>query len=378
MDRRPSSIFGQPAVPASVTVISETANSKVAQPVADILNETSKPLVASAVTVKSTSTAITVAKKISEDEIMKLGNDSGKTISTISGRILELHKGSNQGEMSDKLDDLIKNCKGLSSENFKGGLVNKLMNKVLNVKYDFQSRFDTAKDKVDHLIAELDKEKGNQVTVSHNVDDLIKGNALYCQALINEIEMGKQMLSNIADEIAQYNADQLSAEEAHDYNEAKSRYDLLEKKLVDLEGFKVLSMNMDPKLVAMKSGVQSLINTFDTITGKMVPAYMMQFADWLNAQAIKRGTELANNAEDAFDTIIKESGDQSAKNMVEIGKLKNRQMVSVDTLRQDHEKMIEGLTQLRAIDEQARKDRAQTMNDLRDLEQKTIAAFSRT
>jgi uncharacterized protein YaaN involved in tellurite resistance len=257
-------------------------------------------------------------------------------------------------------------------------LVNKLMNKVLNVKYDFQSRFDTAKDKVDHLIAELDKEKGNQVTVSHNVDDLIKGNALYCQALINEIEMGKQMLSNIADEIAQYNADQLSAEEAHDYNEAKSRYDLLEKKLVDLEGFKVLSMNMDPKLVAMKSGVQSLINTFDTITGKMVPAYMMQFADWLNAQAIKRGTELANNAEDAFDAIIKESGDQSAKNMVEIGKLKNRQMVSVDTLRQDHEKMIEGLTQLRAIDEQARKDRAQTMNDLRDLEQKTIAAFSRT
>lgn len=376
MDRRPSNIFGQPAT-TKVTVLSETPNS-VAQPVSDILNETSHPLVASATSATSSSTAMAIAKKITEDEIVKLGNDSGKTISTISGRILELHKGSNQGEMSDKLDDLIKNCRGLSAENFKGGLVNKLMSKVMNVKYDFMGRFDTAKDKVDHLIAELDKEKNAQIQVSHNVDDLIKGNALYCQALLHEIEQGQKMLEAISDEISQYNSDQLTAEEAHAYNEAKSRHDLLEKKLVDLEGFKVLSMNMDPKLVAMKSGVQSLINTFDTITGKMVPAYMMQFADWLNAQTIKRGTELSNRAIDTFDQIIKESGDQSAKNMVEIGKLKNRQMVSVDTLRQDHEKMIEGLNNLRLIDEQARKDRAQTMNDLRDLEQKTIAAFSRT
>jgi uncharacterized protein YaaN involved in tellurite resistance len=378
MDRRPSSsIFGNTApAKATVTVLSETPNT-VAQPVSDILNEKAQPL-ATITSTKSTSTAIAVAKKVTEDDILKLGDDSGKTIATISGRILALHKGSNQDVMSEKLDDLIKNCKGMSTENFKGNPIGKFMNKVLNVKYDLMTRFETAQDKVNHLIGELEKEKQNQVQVSQNVDDLIRGNAAYCQMIIQEIEQGKHMLETIADEMGQYNADQLSPEQLRDYNDAKNRYDLCEKKIVDLEGFKIMSMNMDPKLTAMKSGVQSLIYTFNTITGKLVPQYMIAFADWLNNQSVKKGIEVSNNAIDTFDALIKESGDQSAKNIVENGKLKNRQLISVDTLREDHEKMITAMNTLRLNDEQARKDRALTMDALRDLEQKTIAAFSRT
>lgn len=369
MDRRPTSLFGQPA--------NATATAMASAPVIEgvVLDNTVHNQIA--VATPTTSKSLVVGKSISEDQIVKLGNASGNTIAQISGRILELHKGSNQGVMGDKLNELIKSAKGMSSDNFKPGAIRGLLNKALNLKYDMMTRFDSAKDRVDSLVGELDKEKAAQIQVYHNIEELIKGNFLYCKALMEEIEEGKQMLQVISDEIAQYTEDQLTAEQAHDLNDARNRYDLLEKKLVDLESFKVLSMNMDPKLTAMKSGAQSLINTFEMIVNKMVPAYMLYFADYLNAQAQERATALSNAAIDSFDQIVQASGDLSAKNMEAIGHLKNRQLVSVETVRKEHEKMIEGLNNLRAIEEQARQDRARTIVELRDIEQKSIEAFSR-
>lgn len=358
MDRRPTSIF------------STKTTDNVTQ-----LNTLDSSATNELVTTK-TATAMAVATTVSEDQIIKLGNGSGNTIAAISGKILEMHKGSSQGVMGDKLNDLIKNARGMSTENFKPGTVRSLMNKVLNVKYDIMTRFDSAKDRVDHLVTELQKERDQQLQVFHNIENLIQGNADYCVGLLHEIDEGQQMLEVIADEIATY-GDNLDSNQARGLVDARSRYDLLEKKLVDLESFKAMSILMDPKLTAMKSSAHSLINTFDMIVGKMVPAYMMYFADYLNALDQERAEKLSNSAIETFDEIIKASGDLNLKNMGNIGRLKNRQLINVETIKQEHEKMITGLNNLRAIEEQARLDRAQNIVALRDIEQKAIEAFSK-
>lgn len=367
---RPTSIFSQKPTSTdtvTVTVLGTTSAT------ADILSQTDHPVAA----VETKSKALVIpSKSFTEQQIIKLGSTSGQTISSISGKILELHKGNNQGEMGDKLNELIKTAKGLSSENYKPGFVGGLLQKFKMAKYDMTHQFDSAKDRVDSLVKELDKEKNVQMQTCNNVDALIVANGQYCKALIQEIGEGSQMLEAVADEIAQY-GDILEPEEARSLAETRNRYDMLEKKLVDLEGFKVLSMNMDPKLVAMKASAHSLINTFDMIVTKMVPSYMLVFAQYLASKDMERAQQLADQTTDAYNEIIKQNGDMTVSTMEKTARLKNRQMISVDVLKDDHEKMITGLNNLRQIEEQARIDRAKTLNDLREIEQKTIEAFSR-
>lgn len=364
MDRRPSSIFStKPVATAVTTEIVE----------ADILDQTSYPLT---VTETPTVRATIVARKVTEEEIRHLGNNSAKAIATISSKVLEGHKNSDSGIMGDKLNELIKSAKGMNADNFKPGLVGNILNKFNIVKYDMMSQFDTANDKVTQLVGEIKKEADNQLKVGSSYDELIKANALGRVELLKEIDSAHEMLDAIGDEIASFTDDQLSADQARELEDARLRYDQAELKIVNLEASKALSTMMDPKLNAMKAAVASLGNTFDSIVNQMVPAYMLYFADYLNGIAVAKAGKLANDAMDTFDAIIKASGDQSAKNLDTVSKLKNRQMISVDTLRGEHEKMITSLNNLRANEELARQERAKAIVEIRDIEAKTIAAFT--
>lgn len=60
------------------------------------------------------------------------------------------------------------------------------------------------------------------------------------------------------------------------------------------------------------------------------------------------------------------------KNKEEAALLRNRQLVSIETLKHDHENMLKGIESVKRIDEQERTKRISYVQDIRAMEQKLI------
>lgn len=323
---------------------------------------------------KSQSTGI--AHRMTEQEIERIGNESSKKIADIAGQMLQMHKNSGNTEMGTQLDALIKSAKNMEIDQLRPGLFKRLTSKAANLKHDMMARFDTAQDKIDGLVKELAANHAKLRTLGGNADKLIEANKSYCSSLIQEIQMMEEVLADADDELAAAQANTENQTIMTDISVLQMRRDRIDKKIIDLQGLKLMSVQMHPNLVTFKRSVLATMDTYDTIINKVVPAYMTQFVMYLNSSALDKTQSLAAESLDLFDQTMARSGELAAQNMRQAATLSNRQIVNVDTLKKMHSDMMTGLADMNQIENAARQDRIRVASEMRELETKMIDAFT--
>jgi len=338
------------------------------------------PLYNTAISVSTTSQVTPgkqIGRPITEEFVSSIGNESGKNLATFAAKVLDQQKNSEGGAMGEKLNELIDVSKDLSADKYKTGKIQKIVNKALRIKDRAVARFDSAKDRVDVLVKQIGKERDLQVRQARNVDILIEGNYNYCKSLFQDIEIAKDALEQVNAELEQLPTEAASLDEAHKRNDLQNLSDKLDKKIVDLESFKILSMEYDPKLAQMKRTASSLVGTFDDVTTKIIPMYQQYFAGDLISQSQTGAIALQNKTFDLFNETVKSASSANAKNVEAMARLNQRQAVNLDTIKQLHEDTVGSLQKVREIEQEARETRKITMVELARLEQETIAAYSK-
>lgn len=311
------------------------------------------------------------ANLISEEKISALGNAAGSTITDITSKLLENQRANDTEGLSSKLNSLIAEAKQLDPESTKQNGITGFFKKIVGVKENFFAQFDTVNGRIQVLCTELGNERQHQVLRKGDVENLIKANKEYGQSMHNDFEAGQVYLAEIGQEVDRL-ANPSTTDEAQLLSEVKARYDMLEKKLADLQGLRLMSVQMNDKLVDMKTNALSLISTFDDIIGKVVPAYTMVFSQYLISIDQERAGKLQNATVDAFNEALQKGSDLNMKNKEEAALLRNRQLVSIETLKHDHENMLKGIESVKRIDEQERTKRISYVQDIRAMEQKLI------
>jgi uncharacterized protein YaaN involved in tellurite resistance len=333
------------------------------------------------ITVTTTGPQVTSGKQIgrpiTEEFVSSIGNASGQNLAAFTSKVLDQQKNVDGGEMGSKLNELIDASKDLSADKFKTGKVQQLMNKAFRMKDRAVARFETADERVKVLVKQMGKERDIQIRNARNVDTLIEGNYAYCKSLIQDIVVAKDALEQVNGELAALPEATESLDEAKKRSDLQNLSDKLEKKVVDLESFKILSMEFDPKLAQMKRTASSLVSTFDDVTTKIVPMYMQHFAQYLIAKSQDGAIELQNKTYDLFNETIKAGSATNAKNVENMARLNQRQIVNLDTMKQLHEDMVGSLQKVRAIEQEARETRKTTLNELARLEHDAIEAYSK-
>lgn len=315
-------------------------------------------------------------ESITEDYIMGIGTNSAKGLTELTTKILSNVSATNGGVMTQKLDELIDTTKNMSIENFQAGRMKKFMNKIMGMKDHAMEQFQTANDRVNILVSQLEKEKRGQENDRKMIDSLAEQNYNYCKAILAEIEDAKAKYELLGNAIAGFGT-ALDFEQNKARDELQTKYDLIEKKLVDLEATKVLSMNMEPKLKLMKQGAISLVATFDNIVLRVVPMYMQQFSAYLIAIRQDQASKLSDKTITMFNEGIVAGSDLAAKNAESIAKLSQRQLIDADTLRKDHANVVSSLDKVRQIAVDARTNRQNIMAEIQAMEQDTLNAFAK-
>jgi uncharacterized protein YaaN involved in tellurite resistance len=316
---------------------------------------------------------------ITEDYIMNIGSASSKGLTDLTSKILSSASATSGGEMGAKLDELIDTTKGMSVDNFQANPLTKFFNKALRMKDHAMETFQTANDRVNILVAQLEKERNGQDSDRKSIDALAQQNYEYCKAIIVEIDDAKEKYATLGNAIGKFGTSDQSPdfEQAKILDDLQTKYDMLEKKIVDLEANKLLSMNMEPKLKLMKQGSISLIGTFDNIVGKIVPLYMQQFAAYLIMQRQTQTAAVGDKAIAMFNQQIIAGSNKAAANAEAIAQLSQKQIIDVDTLKKDHENVVNSLDKVKQIALDARTNRKAIMQEIQTMEQDTINAFSK-
>lgn len=359
---RRSSIFEVPAPAVATQTQSQVLTGTV-------LNANQDQLPA---TPSTQNTALAVSTALpSEDKISSLGNAGGATISAITTRLLANQRANDTEGLSSKLNELISQAKQLAPENAKQGGVTGFFKKLVGAKENFFAQFDSVNNRITVLCTELGSERKTQENRKKDVEDLISANKNYGQVMNDDFQVGQVYLEEIGNEIDRL-ANPQTTDEAQVLSEVKARYQLLEKKLADLQGLRLMSVQMNDKLIDMKSNALSLISTFDDIIGKVVPAYTMVFSQYIISMDQERAGKLQNDTMDAFNEALQKGSNLALKNKEDAARLRNRQLVSVETLKLDHENMLKGLESVKKIDEEEHTKRIAYIQDIRAMEQKLI------
>lgn len=338
----------------------------------EVLNVQQDQLPATQNTTTNAVAARTVtANLVSEQQISSLGNAGGATISGITHRLLANQRANDTEGLSSKLNDLIAQAKQLAPENTQQGGITGLFKKILGKKEQFFAQFDTVNNRIVILCNELNGERKTQETRKKDIEDLIVANQNYGQAMNNDFQNGQVYLEQLGAEVERLDNPQ-TTEEAQALSEVKARYDLLEKKLTDLQALRLMSVNMHDKLMDMKNNAVSLMSTFDDIIGKVVPAYTLVFSQYIISMDQERAGKLQHSTMDAFNEALVKGSNLALKNKEESAHLRNRQLVSIETLKLDHENMLKGIESVKRIDEEARTKRISYVQDIRDMEKKLI------
>lgn len=301
------------------------------------------------------------------EEIDNIGNDAGKNLLEINRKVMSSVSGSGRDVMSRQFDALIKEAKGLDPTKYVG-FFGKLRCFVRTFKIDLYAQFQSSDSRMQELsvgiMKHLDKQKARKIEIM----DMIKSNDQYGLSLTRELEVHTHNLSLFQEQIE--NLEKEGNEE--EFITLRRTMDRLEVKLTNLRGFRLLAVNMKPKLENMLTVADALIDTGNDLIKQMIPAYMSAFSAYVLSLEQKEVGAMQNSAKQAFNDGIRLAGDLAVENSEMAARLANGQMISVETLKHDLDNVLKIAENWKRINTEERGKRVEYISAVKEMEASAI------
>lgn len=276
----------------------------------------------------------------SEDEIKHLSVDSDNLMKDLTESLLDKQRANMDSTMIESLNALIFEAKKLdpASVNRKG--MAGMFMKMMKVKEKFFTRYDTVKAKITALSEVLDSEKDKQIKLIQNIDDLEKVNENYARQTNEELKTVMTILEYMKNEIDKWPEPE-TQEQANIMNKARRRIQLLEKREMDLNGFLAISAQMMPEISNLRDNSEVLVNNFNEMTAKVIPAYILNFSKFVIGHQQAKALNLSNKTKSSFNDALVNGSEQTKVNTIAIEKLKHAPLIEISTLRAVHTNLVQ-------------------------------------
>lgn len=305
---------------------------------------------------------------MTQEEINKVGVDAGVKIRTLTSDVMKHQRARDGGIMDEMINDVIKQAKGLDVNSIKqSGGIGKLVKKVLGWKHDMFAQFDSANDRINQLVKQMEQEVQKERDGMVNLTHLEKAIAEYTLSIDRDLQL---LTATYEKELALFN--QMPEDNVEERQAARDLLDMLERKITDLKGLRLLCIQLGPRVQNMKKTGEMLIQVAQNIVNMVIPAYAANFMLYIEEERQKRSAASKNAVYDTFNELTKVGSEMSKNNQIEAAKLLNRQAIDIDTLRIQQENLFKTLEETSRINREARAARIEYINEVTQLEENFI------
>ncbi len=293
------------------------------------------------------------------NQVMQYGSAAQKNIAAFSENALNSVKTKDLGQVGKALADLVVELKTLDEPEEKGifGFFQKKKRDLESLKASYSK----AETNVDNIVKILE---GHQIVLMKDIamfDQMYDLNTKYYKELTMYIIAGKKRLADVrANELERLRkkAEETGAQEdAQAYNDFSNLCLRFEKKLHDLELTRMISIQMGPQTRLLQNNDTQMLEKIQSSLVNTIPLWKSQMVLALGLEHGRQATAAQAAVTDMTNELLKKNADMLKMGTVATAREAERSIVSIDTLKDTNQKLIETLDEVMQIQTEGRNQR---------------------
>lgn len=343
-----------------VTTVSSQSSSKV--PVVGNYNYDEKVLL---LTKDEKEKCLELTQKIDIHDLSSVrqyGVELSNTISHNGEQLMNIVSVSNTSEVIELTNDLFAQLKLVDVDELNDSKTKQILRRIPILRRLVTSIGDVF-EKYDTIAARVDKIQGKYVQAklvaqrdNNTLEQIFNNDVEYIQELRELIVAAKYKRQQLAAEIEKMQAD--PSVEAYELNDANIFLNSMDKRITDMITEEVVLEQDLFKIRMTQHNNIAIADNADNIVMHVIPMWKSQIAQSVIMNNQKASAEAGTLMYDYTQQMLKKSAEIMKTNTIEIARNAEKPMVSVDTMNEVAQSVVNTLTELRKIREEGERNRA--------------------
>ncbi|MCD8100676.1 MAG: toxic anion resistance protein [Oscillospiraceae bacterium] len=306
------------------------------------------------------------------NQVLSYGAAAQTNISNFSGSALDAVRSKDLGEVGNMLSGLVVELQGMNfpEEEKKGfkGLFKRAGNNIATLK----AQYNKAEANVDKITEELEKHERVLLKDISMLDKMYEMNQGYFKELTMYILAGKLKCEELrAKDLPelQHKAEQSGLpEDAQAANDFANMIGRFEKRLHDLELTRVISLQMAPQIRLIQNNDTLMAEKIQTSIVNTIPLWKSQMVMALSMEHSRQAMAAQREVSDVTNQLLRKNAEALHQGSVDVARESERGVVELETLQHTNQELINTLEEVRQIQEDGRKRRAEAEVELGRIE----------
>ncbi len=314
--------------------------------------------------------------------IMEFGRDVADRTAAYADTLLTSARTSDLDGVGVQLNAIVVlakdfNLSSLDAKWSRTPLVGGLLKKLVLTREKLLSRFETVKDQMDDLVANVEKTTQTLQKRSADFQAMYDGVRAEHASLTAHIAALDTFMAQVDSDLMRTTDTAADLDTAERAAVLRSSRAALEKRAADLKVLQHSALQTLPMVRVMQANNIALIDKFHVVRNLTLPAWKRAFLMALTLGEQERAVDLANTIDDATNAFMKRNADLLHENSVATAKANQRMVVDVETLRHVHDRVLETLMDVKAAHEAGAKRREALTGELETLRNEMTAGYQR-
>ncbi len=306
------------------------------------------------------------------NQVLSYGAAAQTNISNFSGSALDAVRSKDLGEVGNMLSGLVVELQGMNfpEEEKKGfkGLFKRAGNNIATLK----AQYNKAEANVDKITEELEKHERVLLKDISMLDKMYEMNQGYFKELTMYILAGKLKCEELrAKDLPelQRKAEQSGLpEDAQAVNDFANMIGRFEKRLHDLELTRVISLQMAPQIRLIQNNDTLMAEKIQMSIVNTIPLWKSQMVMALSMEHSRQAMAAQREVSDVTNQLLRKNAEALHQGSVDVARESERGVVELETLQHTNQELINTLEEVRQIQEDGRKRRAEAEVELGRIE----------
>ena len=303
------------------------------------------------------------------EQILNYGSAAQKNIAEFSDAALGKVRTKDLGEVGEELSDLVVQLQGMDfDEEEKKGFLGFFKKQKQNIAA-LKAQYDKAEVNVDKIASQLEKHELTLMKDIAMMDKMYEMNQQYHKELTMYILAGKLRCSQLREtelprlqQAAKESGKTEDAQAANDYANMLGRF---EKKLHDLELTRMVSVQMAPQIRMIQNNDSVMAEKIRSSIVNTIPLWKSQMT---LALTLQMAMEAQRDVNEMTNRLLQANAEKLHQGSVEIAKESERGIVDIETLQKTNQELISTLEEVRQIQADGAKKRAEAEVELGRIE----------
>lgn len=304
--------------------------------------------------------------------VSEFGNEVALHAEKYSDMLLEQVKNKDLDEAGQQLTEVVLTAKklnlsALSSSRSRIPIIGGLIDRVRMNKAKLVSQFQSTREQIDTLLAEIAGTQGNLRDRVLTLDDMADAVTEEYRLIGMHIAAGRLKLADIHQQAEGLRSlGSLNPIDTQMLNTLETVGRNLDKRIADLTVMQHSALQSLPMIKMIQQNSSMLVEKFNTISQLTVPAWKRQFMLALSLNEQQNAVQLAETIDNATNDFLLRNAELLHQNTIATAKSNQRLVIDVETLRKVQAELVSAVQEVIKINEDGARQR-------REATQKIIA-----